>query len=119
MMYAKELSLTPSNISEVSMVVLRIDFFTGFLTAVEELQVKVNRGWLIEDRWHILMFPRGKICSWKFLEKDHLAVAAVVSKKSWAPGESALIPNIFSISSTEGDEERGLEEGLAWNSVIR
>ena len=44
MMSAKKLSLTPSNISEVSMVVLRIDFFTGFLTAVEELQVKVNRG---------------------------------------------------------------------------
>ena len=50
MMSAKKLSLTPSNISEVSMVVLRIDFFTGFLTLVEELQVEVNRGWLIEDR---------------------------------------------------------------------
>ena len=50
MISAKKLLLTPSKISEVSMVVLRIDFFTGFLTAVEELQVKVNRGCLVEDR---------------------------------------------------------------------
>ena len=64
MMSAKKLSLTPSNISEVSMVVLRIDFFTGFLTAVEELQVKVNRGWLIEDRWHILYL---RVSSWEDL----------------------------------------------------
>ena len=37
----------------------------------------------------------------------------VMSKKSWAPGESELIPSILSISSTEGEEDKGFAEGLA------